>query len=201
MAEVLRRRFFRSGDFARRDRRRAQVIAAVRELGRLDPEVKRTAEAEKERFDASYPFHPDLTEVFYSRWTQLEGFQRTRGILRTLAVGLREAERHDRSPVIGPGLFLGEPGSTSASRALSELTGVATSEEVRGKRTEWKELLEAELKKAREVQEALPGLAANREIEQAVVTVFPPLPAARGGRPAPPSCSGWWAPPVPTASS
>jgi hypothetical protein len=46
------------------------------------------------RFAASgsnYPFHPDLTDIFYTRWTQLDGFQRTRGILRN-RTGLRHAE-------------------------------------------------------------------------------------------------------------
>ena len=42
----------------------------------------------EQRFLASYPFHPDLIEAFYTKWTQLEGFQRTRGVLRTFALAL-----------------------------------------------------------------------------------------------------------------
>lgn len=172
VAEVLRRRFFLSGDLANPDSYRPQVIAAVRELGKLDERVKKSAKEEEERFHASYPFHPDLTDVFYSRWTQLEGFQRTRGILRTLAIGLREAEAWDRSPVIGPAVLLAAPESERASTALSDLAGVATAEEIVGKRTEWKQLLERELTLARRVQTELPALAAHREVEQAVVAVF-----------------------------
>ena len=172
VAEVLRRRFFVPDDLTHPDGYRDRVISVVRELGRLEEQTRKAAKREESRFLASYPFHPDLTEVFYSRWTQLEGFQRTRGILRTLAVGLREAERWDRCPLIGPAALLGPPGSEQASQALSDLATVATAEEVRGKRTEWKQLLEAELARARRAQEELPALAPKREVEQAVVAVF-----------------------------
>ena len=50
----------------------------------------------EERFLKSYPFHPDLTEVLYAKWTQLQGFQRTRGVLRTFALALRA------QPALGP---------------------------------------------------------------------------------------------------
>ncbi len=133
---------------------------------------KKRGKAEEKRFAASYPFHPDLTEVFYSRWTQLEGFQRTRGILRTLAIGLREAEHWDQCPVIGPAVLLGRKDAPSTAPALSDLAGVATAEETRGKRTEWKQLLEAELKRAQQVQSEVPSLSSRREVEQAVVAVF-----------------------------
>ena len=53
--------------------------------------------AAEQRYLDSYPFHPELTEIFYTRWTQLDGFQRTRGILRTFAIALRDAERWDSS--------------------------------------------------------------------------------------------------------
>ena len=172
VAEVLRRRFFVPEDLANPDGYRHHVIAAVRDLGRLDERTKKNAKAEEERFHASYPFHPDLTEVFYSRWTQLDGFQRTRGILRTLAIGLREAAAWDRCPVVGPAALLGAPGTESASAALSELAGVATTEQVEGKRTEWKQLLEREFALARQAQDELPALAPKREVEQAVVAVF-----------------------------
>ena len=172
VAEGLRRRFFVPDDLTHPDGYRDRVSSVVRELGRLEEQTRKAAKREEGRFLASYPFHPDLTEVFYSRWTQLEGFQRTRGILRTLAVGLREAERWDRCPLIGPAALLGPPGSEQASEALSDLATVATAEEVHGKRTEWKQLLEAELARARRAQEELSALGPKREVEQAVVAVF-----------------------------
>ena len=44
-------------------------------------------------FLAGYPFHPDLTDNLYTRRTQLDGFQRARGILRAFAIALRDAEK------------------------------------------------------------------------------------------------------------
>ena len=171
VGEVLRRRLFVHEDLRNPDRYRPHVIAAVRELGKLDKAMKRSAKAEEERFLAAYPFHPDLTEVFYSRWTQLAAFQRTRGILRTLAIGLREASRWDECPVAGPAVLLAAPESESASDALAELTTVADAE-LGGTQTAWKQLLEKELRLARQVQKELPALAARREVEQAVAAVF-----------------------------
>ena len=92
VAEVLRRRFFEADDIRDPSAFRSHVIGVVRGLAKLDETTAAAKSAAEERFLASFPFHPDLTDVFYSRWTQLEGFQRTRGILRTLATALREAE-------------------------------------------------------------------------------------------------------------
>ena len=80
--EVLRRRFFEPECLRDPEAFRPHVIGVVRELATLDETIARARPAAEERFLASFPFHPDLTDAFYSRWTQLEGFQRTRGILR-----------------------------------------------------------------------------------------------------------------------
>ena len=50
--------------------------------------------------------------------------------------------------------------------------GVATSEKTEGNKTAWAPLLEAELGKARQVQDELPALRKSREAEQAVIAVF-----------------------------
>ena len=176
VAEVLRRRLFEtegSGDAGPHDTgsREAQVIGVVRALAGLDPATKRKRREEEERFRKSYPFHPDLGDVFYSRWTQLTGFQRTRGILRTLATALRDAERWDECPVIGPSALLAAPGVDGISDAVAELAGISTSERSEGSRTDWRTLLEKELQIARRVQREIPALA-QREAEQAVVAVF-----------------------------
>ncbi len=52
------------------------------------------------------PFHPDLISVLYQKWTQMNGFQRTRGALRLLAYALRDSEGRILLPVIGPAAFL-----------------------------------------------------------------------------------------------
>ncbi len=172
VGEILRRRLFAPGALAKPDSYRPYVIAAVRELGKLDPDVRKGAKGEHTRFLASYPFHPDFLDVLYTRWTQLEGFQKTRGVLRTLATGLQDAAEWDDSPVIGPAVLLGAPHATDPSRALSELANVARSEQVQEKQTAWKQLIEKELDLARRAQEEQASLAHHREVEQAVVAVF-----------------------------
>ena len=169
---VLRRRFFEPDDVRSLDGFRSHVISIVRDLAKLEETIAKNRSAAEERFLASFPFHPDLTDAFYSRWTQLEGFQRTRGILRILATALREAERWDTAPLIGPSALLAAPGKPGVSDAVSELAGVATSETVEGNRTDWRTLLEAELQKARQIQDESPALRPGREAEQAVITVF-----------------------------
>ena len=177
VAEVLRRRFFEGmpGDDARRN----QAIAVVRGLAKLDETIARDKGRAEERFVQSFPFHPDMTDVFYSRWTQLDDFQRTRGILRTLATALREAEKWDRSPVVGPSALLAPPGETDVSTALRELTNIADSATAGGT-ADWGKLLQAEFDKARQVQREHRDLEQNREPEQAVVSVF--LHSPRGGK-------------------
>ncbi len=171
VAEILRRRFFAGESLRGEASHRSHVIGVVRGLAKLDETTaKDRAEAEG-RFLESFPFHPDLTDVFYSRWTQLEGFQRTRGILRTLATALREAEQWDSSPLIGPAALLPAPEEAAASDALKELANVADAGGA-GRPTDWAKLLEGELAKARQIQGEFPALRPLREPEQAVVAVF-----------------------------
>jgi len=40
----------------------------------------------RERFKASYPFQPEVIDVLYKRWGSFPSFQRTRGVLRILAL-------------------------------------------------------------------------------------------------------------------
>ena len=172
VAEVLRRRFFEPDDIRDPSAFRSHVIGVVRGLAKLDETTAAAKSAAEDRFLASFPFHPDLTDVFYSRWTQLEGFQRTRGILRTFATALREAEPWDTAPLVGPSALLAAPGRGEVSDAVRELAGVATSEKTEGNKTAWAPLLEAELGKARQVQDELPALRKGREAEQAIIAVF-----------------------------
>ncbi len=172
VAEVLRRRFFEPESLRNRESWRSHAIGAVRELARLDETTAKAKSREEGRFEESFPFHPDLTDVFYSRWTQLAGFQRTRGILRTLATALRQAESWDSSPLIGASTLLRPAGDPGVSEAVRELAGVAGSESGEGSPTDWSALLEAELTKASGIEEELPPLAGRREVEQAVVSVF-----------------------------
>ena len=172
VAEVLARRFFEPESVRDRTAFKAHVIGVVKGIAKLEETTRRARKEAEKRFLDSFPFHPDLTDVFYSRWTQIEGFQRTRGILRTLATALRDAEHWDESPLVGPAVLLGAPGEAVASEAVRDLAKPATMDSVEGRRTEWAPLLEAELAKAREIQEEVPALGRARELEQAVITVF-----------------------------
>ena len=174
VTEVLCRRFFEPDGIRDRSTFRPHVIGVVRGLAKLDDATAREGAGAEQRFCDSFPFHPELTDVFYSRWTQLAGFQRTRGILRTLAIALREAERWDVSPLVGPAALLAAPDEPQVSEAVRELAGVATAEGAAGdgNRTDWTPLLEAELARARQIQDELPALRHGREAEQAVIAVF-----------------------------
>ena len=171
VAEVLRRRLFEPESLRDSRARDAHVIGVVGALASLDPATKRRRSEEEERFRKSYPFHPDLSDVFYSRWTQLTAFQRTRGILRTLATALRDAESWDECPVIGPSALLAAPGTDGVSDAVADLAGISSSEKSEGSRTDWRTLLEKELQIARRVQGEVAALG-QREAEQAVLAVF-----------------------------
>ncbi|MBI2216638.1 MAG: ATP-binding protein [Candidatus Rokubacteria bacterium] len=171
VAEVLRRRFFTPESIASRDAFRPHVFAALQGIVDLDENTRRNRKAAEERFLQSYPFHPDLTEVFYGKWTGMDSFQRTRGALRTFALALRDAEKWDTSPLVGPNVFLSERDRDAISEAARELTSVASKEQTEGTGHNWTAILEGELKKARAVQEELPGLR-FREIEQAVFSTF-----------------------------
>lgn len=171
VAEVLRRRFFTPESIRDKDAFRPHVQAALKGVFDLDDTTKRHGAEAEERFLRSYPFHPDLTEVLYAKWTQLERFQRTRGVLRTFALALREAAQWDTSALIGPGVFLSAPQREGLSEAMRELVTVADTEGVEGKKQAWTGIIEGELGTARTLQRDAVGLR-SREIEQAVIATF-----------------------------
>ena len=171
VAEVLRRRFFKPQSLKDRESFRQHVVAALKGIAAVDePTAKQGAEAE-ERFLRSFPFHPDLTEVLYSKWTQLARFQRTRGVLRTFALALREAEKWDTSPLVGPAVLLAAPEKEGLSEALREMVAVADTEEWEGKKQAWTGILDNEFSQAKRIQTESVGLK-YREVEQAVVATF-----------------------------
>jgi hypothetical protein len=171
VAEVLRRRLFTPESIRDREAFRPHVVAALKGIEALDPQTQHEGKAAEERFLRSYPFHPDLTEVLYAKWTNLEGFQKTRGVLRTFAMALREAEKWDTAPLVSANVFLCEPDKAGISEATRELAQIATSEEYEGRQAQWSTILQSELEKALEIQHEFPALQ-GREIEQAVIATF-----------------------------
>lgn len=171
VAEVLRRRFFTPESLRDRERFRQHVSAALKGIAGIDEQTARQGADAEERFLKSYPFHPDLTEVLYGKWTQLARFQRTRGVLRTFALALREAAAWDASPLIGPAAFLSPPGVDGLSEALREMVAVADTEEWEGKKPAWTGIVQTEVSTAKSIQEESVALR-WREIEQAVIATF-----------------------------
>jgi hypothetical protein len=173
VAEILRRRLFTPESLAQRDRFRVPVLAALNSIRDLDDDTRREGADAEERYVAAYPFHPDFLDVFYTKWTQVQGFQRTRGVLRILALALRSSAAWDESLLVASSVLLGAPGEVRLTDALTELARTAKHDVVEGRQHEWSAIIESELGKAVEI-EAEPEYAAldGRLIQQAVVTTF-----------------------------
>ncbi|MCC6533588.1 MAG: ATP-binding protein [Burkholderiales bacterium] len=171
VAEVLRRRLFTPQSYSDKSGWKAQVVAALNGICELDDQSKRNRNQEESRYTEAFPFHPELTDVLFEKWTMLEGFQRTRGVLRTFASALRDAEEWgDPSPLVGPAVFLAAPGDNNLTEATRELVTIARTEQYEGRRQDWQAILHGELDKAREIQHE--SMLDNRELEQAVIATF-----------------------------
>jgi hypothetical protein len=170
-AEVLKRRLFDLESIKDAEKFRSQVITALQGIGKLDEATARGGSGVEQKYLLSYPFHPELTEVFYAKWSGMPGFQRTRGILRTFALALRDAAGSDPSPLIGPSVFLPKTGETKIPEGLRELAEVARKETYEGAQSNWPFILDTELAKARQIEQDFAALK-GREIQQAVIASF-----------------------------
>ena len=86
IAEIVRRRLFEEIVDPKEIRRTARAYAEwLKSHRRQIPEWFPVDQAEK-LFTATYPFHPTVLSVFERKWQSLPRFQRTRGILRLLAL-------------------------------------------------------------------------------------------------------------------
>lgn len=169
--EILRRRLLKLESYTDRSQWPSQVFGALNGVQGVDDYTAKNRAAEEKRYTDAYPFHPALIETLYQKWTQLEGFQQTRGILKTLASALRDAVKWDQQPLIGAQIFLVDPKADGLSVAARELANVAQLEQYEGRRQNWTAILEAELVHARKAQDGLLGVQ-QREIEQAVMATF-----------------------------
>lgn len=170
-AEVLKRRLFKLDSIKDTEKFRPQVITALQGIGKLDEATARGGSGVEQKYLLSFPFHPELTEVFYAKWSGMPGFQRTRGILRTFALALRDAAGSDPSPLIGPSVFLPKAGETKIPEGLRELAEVARKEAYEGAQSNWPFILDTELAKARQIEQDFAALK-GREIQQAVIASF-----------------------------
>ncbi len=108
IGEIIRRRLFESADVSDDGRKTATAYAEwatehAQELAGIDPETA------KARFLSAYPFHPSVLSVFERKWATLPRFQRTRGVLRLLALWVAhnhqdEHRKSTREPLVTLGL-------------------------------------------------------------------------------------------------
>ncbi|MBP3959520.1 ATP-binding protein [Gemmata sp. G18] len=108
IGEIIRRRLFESSGSQDEARKTAAAytewaIEHAQELAGIDPETVQS------RFLAAYPFHPSVLSVFERKWASLPRFQRTRGVLRLLALWVAhnhqdEHRKATREPLITLGL-------------------------------------------------------------------------------------------------
>ena len=169
LAELLRRRMFEKFPENPADRH-PHVTAFWDRMKAIDPAQAKLPNVEEKLRDA-YPFHPDLLARFFGKWTELSQFQRTRGVLQTFAAALREAEKWDSSPLIGPQVFLAAADSTDLSPALQKLAEVAKDSQSE-KNPQWPTALKTELPRVQEAQRAHAGTLNGRELEAACVAAF-----------------------------
>ena len=95
------RRFFDPEGLHDQNAYRAHVIGVVRGLAKLDETTAKNRPEQETRFLESFPFTPELTDVFYSRWTQLDRFPAYPGnpayagdcIARSRALGRQSGNR------------------------------------------------------------------------------------------------------------
>jgi hypothetical protein len=85
-AEIIRRRLFENlgSEADRRATIRAYVKALVEDRELLAPWFP--LDRASDLLEASYPFHPTVLSVFERKWQTLPSFQRTRGVLKMLAL-------------------------------------------------------------------------------------------------------------------
>jgi hypothetical protein len=169
LAELLRRRMFAKFPENQADRH-THVTAFWDRMKAIDPTQAKLPGAEEKLRDA-YPFHPELLARFFGKWTELNQFQRTRGVLQTFAAALREAEKWDDSPLIGPQVFLSAPGSSDLSPALQKIATVAM-ESQPDKNPQWPSNLKTELPRVADAQKAHATTLKGREVEAACVAAF-----------------------------
>ena len=83
--EIVRRRLFRP---CRDEQARKEVCKAFFGMyveRENDFPYESRQSNDRKKLLACYPIHPKLFDYFYGKWTSLEGFQKTRGVLRLMA--------------------------------------------------------------------------------------------------------------------
>lgn len=102
--EIVRRRLFEPirDEAARDEVCRAFAKAYAGEGAKLPPETHEASY--QERLTRAYPIHPEVFDRLFEDWSTLDGFQRTRGVLKLMArVIFRLWDDDNKDPMILPG--------------------------------------------------------------------------------------------------
>lgn len=84
VADVIRRRLFSRVDEAKAKKIVEEFVDFAEKENILPHGIEKTYY--RDRFLKSYPFQPEVIDVLYKRWGSFPTFQRTRGVLRLLAL-------------------------------------------------------------------------------------------------------------------
>ena len=168
--EVLRRRLFTSESIANRKQHQLIAESVVNSIAEIDESIQTKKIAEIDRFKNAYPFHPDFIDVLQTNWVQIETFQRTRGVLRTITMALRESMGWDDSPLIGPRALLTTISGGGINGGGQDLIQAAEHDQDDTKKAAWGAILQKELDIAKAIEMA-EGLK-QAEVQQAVVGTF-----------------------------
>src|SRR5581483_4062371 len=104
--EIVRRRLFQQVTDPETLKARDVVIRSFIEEYRKNhkefPEEVTQSDYER-RMQRAYPVHPEVFDRLYNDWASLEGFQRTRGVLRLMSAVIHQLwEREDKNLLILP---------------------------------------------------------------------------------------------------
>ena len=110
----------------------------------------------KRKMELAYPFHPDVIDILYEKWSTFHSFQRTRGVLRLLANIVKDLyDREEGIDLILPGdinldvpkvrqEFLSHIGSEYEGVIDSDIAGHQAKSQLLDKENrDWKHLAEA----------------------------------------------------------
>jgi predicted AAA+ superfamily ATPase len=101
--EVIRKRLFEDVGDPTHARRVAQSYWDL--YRRLEGEVPDAVREDsyRDKMRRAYPFHPEVIDLLFERWSTLSTFQRTRGVLRLLAEVVSDLyQREHAAPLIQP---------------------------------------------------------------------------------------------------
>ena len=103
MYEIMRKRLFDDlGDPVDHRLVADEYFHLYQSLGDDLPSAMRDAPY-RDRMARAYPFHPELIDILFERWSTFASFQRTRGVLRLLALVVGDLyKREHPAPLIQP---------------------------------------------------------------------------------------------------